>query len=54
MHLLPRHAPRGFAPVAAARSGEAVIDQLAEHVSVGSMQLNAYGEPLLHPISARS
>jgi hypothetical protein len=33
---------------------KAVIDQLAEHVSVGSMQLNAYGEPLLHPISARS
>lgn len=25
------------------------IDQLLEGVSVGSMQLNAYGEPLLHP-----
>jgi uncharacterized radical SAM superfamily Fe-S cluster-containing enzyme len=25
------------------------IDDLAENVSVGSMQLNAYGEPLLHP-----
>ncbi len=26
-----------------------LIDQLADTVSVGSMQLNAYGEPLLHP-----
>lgn len=26
-----------------------LIDELAETVSVGSMQLNAYGEPLLHP-----
>jgi wyosine [tRNA(Phe)-imidazoG37] synthetase (radical SAM superfamily) len=26
-----------------------LIDDLAENVSVGSMQLNAYGEPLLHP-----
>ena len=25
------------------------IDELADGVSVGSMQLNAYGEPLLHP-----
>ncbi|WP_448661251.1 radical SAM protein [Sphingomonas sp. CJ20] len=28
---------------------KAIIDELAESVSVGSMQLNAYGEPLLHP-----
>jgi len=26
-----------------------LIDQLADTISVGSMQLNAYGEPLLHP-----
>ena len=26
-----------------------LIDEMAETVSVGSMQLNAYGEPLLHP-----
>ncbi|TCM16462.1 radical SAM family protein [Novosphingobium sp. PhB165] len=26
-----------------------LIDQLADTLSVGSMQLNAYGEPLLHP-----
>lgn len=26
-----------------------LIDELAETTSVGSMQLNAYGEPLLHP-----
>lgn len=26
-----------------------LIDELAETISVGSMQLNAYGEPLLHP-----
>lgn len=26
-----------------------LIDQLADELSVGSMQLNAYGEPLLHP-----
>ena len=26
-----------------------LIDELADTVSVGSMQLNAYGEPLLHP-----
>ncbi|MBC9034094.1 radical SAM protein [Sphingomonas sp. JC676] len=26
-----------------------LIDDLADNVSVGSMQLNAYGEPLLHP-----
>jgi len=28
---------------------KSLIDDLAENVSVGSMQLNAYGEPLLHP-----
>jgi hypothetical protein len=28
---------------------KALIDQLATTISVGSMQLNAYGEPLLHP-----
>jgi hypothetical protein len=27
----------------------ALIDELADTISVGSMQLNAYGEPLLHP-----
>ncbi len=26
-----------------------LVDQLADTISVGSMQLNAYGEPLLHP-----
>jgi uncharacterized radical SAM superfamily Fe-S cluster-containing enzyme len=26
-----------------------IIDELADTISVGSMQLNAYGEPLLHP-----
>ncbi|MEP9361294.1 radical SAM protein [Sphingomonas sp. KR3-1] len=28
---------------------KAIIDDLAENCVVGSMQLNAYGEPLLHP-----
>lgn len=41
-----REAPRQWMPLAQVT---ALIDQLAEHISVGSMQLNAYGEPLLHP-----
>lgn len=28
---------------------KSLIDELADTISVGSMQLNAYGEPLLHP-----
>jgi len=41
-----REDPREWMPL---ESVKHTIDQLAEGVSVGSMQLNAYGEPLLHP-----
>jgi len=41
-----REAARQWQPLDQVKT---LIDQLAAHVSVGSLQLNAYGEPLLHP-----
>lgn len=41
-----REAARNWLPLDQVKK---VIDELADTISVGSMQLNAYGEPLLHP-----
>ena len=41
-----REDPRNWQPLDHIK---ALIDEIADTVSVGSMQLNAYGEPLLHP-----
>jgi uncharacterized radical SAM superfamily Fe-S cluster-containing enzyme len=41
-----REASRNWLPLEEIKR---LIDELARTVSVGSMQLNAYGEPLLHP-----
>ena len=41
-----REDARTWLPVAEVKR---LIDELADTVNVGSMQLNAYGEPLLHP-----
>jgi hypothetical protein len=41
-----REDARTWLPVAEVKR---LVDEMAETVSVGSMQLNAYGEPLLHP-----
>lgn len=41
-----REAARSWLPLDQVKK---LIDELADTLSVGSMQLNAYGEPLLHP-----
>lgn len=41
-----REEPRTWLPL---EQVKATIDDLIENCSIGSMQLNAYGEPLLHP-----